>query len=233
MGVQVTSSQLAQNKVLIVDDDPDMVFLLRRILEPAGYEIASAADGKGALETFQEAAPDLIILDVNLPLIGGLKVCRELRTTSSVPILMLSSNREDYHKVVGLETGADDYLGKPFNPSELLARVKALLRRSRAFNDKEELQVGGLRLIPASHEVHHRDSLLPLTPIEFSLLEVLMRRAGSTISLAELLLGIWVNVFQGHTRTVDTHIRNLRLKLPPTCSARVEAVRGVGFKLVE
>ena len=132
-----------------------------------------------------------------------------------------------------METGADDYLGKPFNPSELLARVNALLRRARAFGERAELRVGDLCLIPSSHEASHQGVPLPLTPIEFSLLEELMRRGGATLSRAELLCAIWGGEFQGHTRTVDTHIRNLRQKLPPTCRVHIESVRGVGFKLVE
>ncbi len=216
-----------------MDDDADMVFLLRRMLETAGYQVTAALDGKSGLESFREVSPDLIILDVNLPLLDGLDVCRRLRSASLVPILMLSCHREDYDKVVGLETGADDYLGKPFSPSELLARVNALLRRARAFGEREELRVGGLCLIPASHEAFHDGELLCLTPIEFSLLEELMRRPAVTLSRAELLRAIWGGEFQGHTRTVDTHIRNLRLKLPPMCRVRIEAVRGVGFKLVE
>lgn len=229
----MTSSQFAKSKILVVDDDADMIFLLRRMLETAGYRVTAVTDGKSALESFQEESPDLIILDVNLPLLDGLNVCRRLRSASLVPILMLSCHREDYDKVVGLETGADDYLGKPFSPSELLARVNALLRRSRAFGEREELRTGGLCLVPSSHEASHDGELLGLTPIEFSLLEELMRRPGTTLSRAELLRAIWGGEFQGHTRTVDTHIRNLRLKLPPSCRARIEAVRGVGFKLVE
>lgn len=229
----VTNSRVTKNKILVIEDDADMVFLLRRLLEGAGYHLTAAADGKCGLEVFEEIAPDLVILDVNLPLLDGLDVCRRLRSSSMVPILMLSCHREDYDKVVGLETGADDYLGKPFNPSELLARVHALLRRARAFGEPTELRIGDLCLDPSSHEVTREGALLSLTPIEFSLLEELMRRSGLTLSRAELLRAIWGGEFQGQTRTVDTHIRNLRLKLPESSRIRIESVRGVGFKLVE
>lgn len=233
MGKRLTNAPAAKNKILVIDDDADMVFLLRRLLESAGYSLAAASDGESGLKAFAELSPDLIILDVNLPLLDGLDVCRRLRSGSLVPILMLSCHREDYDKVVGLETGADDYLGKPFNPSELLARVNALLRRARAFGERAELRVGDLCLVPSSHEATYQGDPLPLTPIEFSLLEELMRRSGATLSRTDLLRAIWGGEFQGHTRTVDTHIRNLRLKLPQTCRVRIESVRGVGFKLVE
>ena len=230
----MTTAQLVENTILVIDDDVDMVYLLRRLLESAGFQVVSAPDGESGLRVFPEVAPELIILDVNLPLLDGLDVCRRLRRRSLVPILMLSCHREDYHKVVGLETGADDYLGKPFNPSELLARVNALLRRARAFETGtvQQLRAGELRLLPSSHEVSHRGVALPLTPIEFSLLEELMRHGGTTLSRGDLLCAIWGGEFQGQTRTVDTHIRNLRLKLPEDCGVRIESVRGVGFKLV-
>ncbi len=229
----MTYAQASKNTILIIDDDADMVFLLRRLLESAGYSLETASDGERGLKTFSQVSPDLIILDVSLPLINGLDVCRRLRSGSLVPILMLSCHREDYDKVVGLETGADDYLGKPFNPSELLARVNALLRRARAFGERVELKVGDLCLVPTSHEATHQGATLPLTPIEFSLLEELMRHSGSTLSRADLLRSIWGGDFEGHTRTVDTHIRNLRLKLPETSRVRIESIRGVGFKLIE
>ena len=229
----MVSSRPVKNRVLIVEDDTDMVFLLRRLLEGADYEVETVSDGQSGLNFFNQGEFDLLILDVNLPLMDGLDVCRRVRQISLVPILMLSCHREDYDKVVGLETGADDYLGKPFSPAELLARVKALLRRSSAFESREVISLGGLRLFTASHEVFCDQDLLCLTPIEFSLLEELMRRAGDAISRADLLMAIWGQEFQGYTRTIDTHIQNLRKKLPAACRARIESVRGVGFKLVE
>lgn len=216
-------------KILVVEDDPVFASLLNAQLGGDGYQVVLAADGEKALCLTRSEQPDMLVLDVHLPLRDGLSVCREVRKQSQVPILILSSHREDYEKVVGFEAGADDYLGKPYHPPELLARVKALLRRSRP--GLPGLQVGTLRLDPATHQAWSGDRLLSLTPIEFSLLEELMRRSPAPVSRADLLQSIWGTGFVGQTKTIDTHIRNLRQKLPGDCAAQVESVRGVGFRL--
>ena len=224
-------------KILVVDDDKDFQRLLELELHTFNYQVTKVGDGHAALRAASSEQPDLVILDVNLPGLDGLEVCRRLRSDSSVPILMLSALREDYDRIVGLEVGADDYLGKPCNPREMLARVRALLRRSRLQTElpgpvrETELQVGTLRLNKASHEVHQGEEKLSLTPIELSLLYLLMQHHRTTLSRERLIREIWGDDFVGSTRIVDTHVTNLRRKLSPT-APRIEAVRSVGFKLV-
>lgn len=224
-------------RILVADDDPKLARLLELQLKAFDYEVVIAHDGRTALELAHSGAPDLIILDIGLPVVDGLAVCRELRQTSSLPILMLSAHREDYDKIVGLELGADDYVGKPCNPRELLARVRALLRRcdsSSSANAEEDgvNRAGSLTISSLSHEAWDGGRKLPLTPIEFSLLESLVASHGRTLSRQVLLEKIWGSDFVGSSRTVDSHVRNLRRKLQGS-AMRIEAVRSVGFKLVE
>lgn len=226
---------MSPGKILVVDDDPQLLRLIELQLTAFNYQVVTAQDGEAALDMCQKENPDLVILDVSLPKLDGLSVCRELRQQGMVPILMLSSHKEDYDKIVGLELGADDYLAKPCNPKELLARVKALLRRVRAQISLAEtsakpLEVGPLKLDSLSHQAWENENRLPLTPIEFSLLESLMRCIGQTRSRTELLHSIWGHDFVGSIRTVDTHVKNLRRKLQCT-DPEIQSVRGVGFKL--
>lgn len=225
---------MSHGRILVVDDDQDLQILLRLELERAHYEVVSVYDGQRGLEAALTSNPDLVILDINMPGLDGLSVCRELRGKSAVPILMLSSLGEDYDKIVGLEVGADDYLAKPFNPRELLARVRALLRRLKRSPDPEpcsKLICGDLSLCTQTHDVRADERELSLTPIEFSLLEVLLSNPGHVMSRQQLLDKVWGIDFVGTERTVDTHVRNLRQKLGSTVT-RIESVRGLGFKLV-
>lgn len=222
-------------KILIVDDDKDLQRVLQLELETFSYNVCFAENGLDALAKSRSEKPDLIILDVNLPGLDGLEVCRKVRSESTVAILMLSALREDYDRIVGLEVGADDYLGKPCNPRELLARVRALLRRSRmAENNSQgepaELRIDGLLLDRESHQVRQGKEVLALTPIEFSLLEQLMAHHQKLLSREELIESIWGSDFVSSPRILDTHIRNLRRKLDPSGPA-IEVVRGIGFKL--
>ncbi len=220
-------------KILVVDDDAELLELLRMELEASHYQVVLARDGLSALEQLASTRPDLMILDINLPLLDGLSVCRQVRTHNTLPILMLSSQRDELDKVIGLEVGADDYLGKPYHPRELIARIRALLRRSRPLSvpPADRLRADGLEIDLNSHQATEQNRPLMLTPIEFALLESLLRNFGNIVSRARLLENIWGADFEGSTRTVDTHMRNLRLKLSPH-SPRLESVRGVGFRLV-
>ena len=224
-------------RILIVDDDSDLQEVIRIDLEASNFEVLSATDGAEGLEMALQEKPNLVILDVNLPSLDGLSVCRKLRAQSDVPILMLSSLQQDYDRIVGLEVGADDYLGKPFNPRELLARVRALLRRfTRASKSQEEdvsqlLSHREISLDLKSHDVSCRGQALSLTPIEFSLLETFLEHPGQVFSRQQLLDRVWGHDFVGTERTVDTHVRNLRVKMGEEGKA-IEAVRGIGFKLV-
>lgn len=222
-------------KILIVDDDKDLQRVLQLELETFSYNVCFAPNGLDALAKSRSENPDLIILDVNIPGLDGLEVCRKIRSESTVPILMLSALREDYDRIVGLEVGADDYLGKPCNPRELLARVRALLRRSRMTkgndpNPDHELRIGGLLLNTESHQAWQKEEPLSLTPIEFALLEQLMANHQKVLSREELIESIWGNDFVSSPRILDTHIRNLRRKLEPAGPC-IEVVRGIGFKI--
>lgn len=232
---------MQHGRILIVDDDVDLQSIVRLDLEASNFTVLSSVDGQEGLDLALAEKPDLVVLDVNLPTLDGLSVCRKLRAESSVPILMLSSLHQDYDKIVGLEVGADDYLGKPFNPRELLARIRALLRRfhraTQAASDSqggstvsETLCRGKLKLNPLTHEAWCEDSLLSLTPIEFSLMETLLKHGGQVLSRQQLLDKVWGIDFVGTERTVDTHVRNLRLKLDKQGKV-IESIRGVGFKL--
>lgn len=217
----------------MVDDDDELLELLRIQLEAAHYQVDTARDGQQALRSLETSMVDLMILDVHLPLLDGLSVCRKVRTFSQLPILMLSSQRDELDKVVGLEVGADDYLGKPYHPRELMARVRALLRRARLGPAEATvlLEAGGLELDMSCHQARDQGKPLALTPIELNLLEALLRNLGKTVTRAQLLQTIWGRDFDGSSRTLDTHMRNLRLKLS-SVSPRIESVRGLGYKLM-
>lgn len=223
---------MPQARVLLVEDDEVSAALAQAHLQREGFEVALALDGQSALKALEQR-PDIIVLDILLPDIDGLAVCREVRKTLTTPILMLSARGEDVHKIVGLEMGADDYLAKPFNPLELVARVRALLRRARMptmsgdviLRHRLKIDLGG-----QTAEIDGRP--ITLTVIEFSLLRVLANNAGRVMTRQELLDRAWAESFDGYERTVDVHIRNLRQKLqredPDT--HYIVSVRGVGYK---
>jgi two-component system alkaline phosphatase synthesis response regulator PhoP len=222
--------------VLVVDDEPNIVELQRLYLEREGFRIDSAGDGPAALEAAARLHPALIILDIMLPGMDGLEVCRKLRTANDpVPILMVTARDEDIDKIIGLEMGADDYLTKPFNPRELVARVKAILRRSErlatASTGTVPLQVGDLSLDPVRREVRVKDHLVDIRTQEFEVLQVLMQHPGWVLSRDQLLNLAWGFDFAGQTRTVDVHIGQLRRRLALS-RVRIETVTGVGYKLV-
>ena len=226
-------------RILVVDDDPPSVKMTAFLLREEGYEVITADNGCTALEMVQSESPDLIILDVMLPHIDGLELTRRIRQTMDVPIIMLSAKGETADKVVGLEVGADDYLGKPFEPSELLARVKAVLRRSEifAYDDMQSrIAVGNLRLDPVGNKVIRSDgSEIELTPIEFRLLHVLMRNAGRVLSHDYLLSNAWGYDYEGYSNQIAVYIRRLRTKIEPNPASPqyLRTVRGIGYKFEE
>jgi two-component system, OmpR family, response regulator VicR len=226
-------------RILVVDDEPAVSDLLAYNLRKAHYEVAIAANGREALELARTNPPDLILLDLMLPEVDGLDVCRELRRTSQVPIIMLTARGEEVDRVVGLELGADDYICKPFSLREVMARVKAVLRRTAAAPDPAAEPVtvvagpGGLRLEVERREVQIQSVPLELSRLEFDLLHTLLTHAGRVLSREQLLEQVWGYDYPGDVRTVDSAVKRLRAKLralEPQADCIV-AVRGVGYKL--
>ena len=221
-------------KILVVDDEPTLVATLRYNLEREGYEVITAADGESGLSAARETRPDVIVLDLMLPRLDGLEVCRILRREMTVPILMLTAKTEEVDKVVGLELGADDYVTKPFSMRELLARVRALLRRAEAPAPAgpDILIEGDLRVDLRGRQASRSGQPLPLKPREFDLLAFFLRNHSRAFTREQLLSEIWGFDFVGDTRTVDVHIRWLREKIEdePGKPTRLITVRGVGYR---
>ncbi len=229
---------MSKGKILVVDDEPMIVSTVRAYLEREGYQVLEANDGRQALEIFRQEQPDLIVLDLMLPEVDGLEVCRQIRRSSDVPIIMLTARQEDADKLVGLELGADDYVTKPFSPRELVARVKVVLRRVRPAltpTTPSRLVLGGLVLDEERFEATCNGQLLSLTVTEFRLLAALARNPGRVLSRAQLLDSLGES-YEGYERTIDTHIKNLRRKLAAvsTCEGcNITTIHGVGYKLQE
>ena len=221
--------------VLVVDDDPKTVDSVRLYLEDAGFEVVTAGDGKAALaRAGATPAPDLVVLDLMLPGLDGLEVCRRLRDSSDLPIIMLTARSSEEDRLEGLDLGADDYVVKPFSPRELAARVRAVLRRSPAAGaDEPPVRVGDLMIDPARHEATLAGSRLDLTPREFRLLEVLARAPGRAFARSELVERVFGADSEALDRTIDAHIVNLRRKTErdPANPALIETVFGVGYRL--
>lgn len=228
---------MSDDLILLVDDEPNIIELAQLYLEREGYQVISAADGKAALEAVAEYRPALMVLDLMLPEIDGLEVCRTLRGKGDpVAILMLTARDEDIDKILGLELGADDYLTKPFNPRELVARVKAILRRGAGQDldqDQEDqpLQIEDLRIDPLRREVHIGGEQREIRTQEFDLLYTLARHRGIVLSRDQLLNLAWGYDYYGNTRTVDVHIGHLRKKLAGS-RVKIETVTKIGYKLV-
>jgi DNA-binding response OmpR family regulator len=221
-------------KVLVVDDEQHIVELAELYLSREGFQVESEGDGARAVARFAQVKPDLVVLDVMLPGIDGLTICREIRKQSQVPIIMLTARDEITDKVVGLELGADDYLTKPFHPQELVARAKALMRRARAEPDQPRLiRAGGLEIDLERHEVRFGQARVQLRPKEFDLLALLARHPGRVFQRSELLDLVWGYDFPGYTRTVDVHVQQLREKLGAGGVTRpaIQTVWGVGYRL--
>ena len=220
------------NTILVVDDEKNIVQLARLYLGNEGFNVEEAYDGKQALEKARSVSPDLVVLDVMMPGMDGLSVCKEIRKSSSVPVIILTARGDDVDKIVGLEIGADDYVTKPFNPRELVARVKAVLRRTQgSMSPDTVLEVGDVRLDPARREVTVANRPITLRAKEFDLLAAFMRHEGVVLDRERLLSIVWGQDFYGDTRTIDVHVAWLREKLSGA-TARVQTVWGVGYKLV-
>jgi two-component system alkaline phosphatase synthesis response regulator PhoP len=221
-------------RVLIVDDEPNIVQLARLYLEREGYKVDAVGDGRSALAVVEQHPPVLMVLDIMLPEIDGLEVCRRLRAAgNSLPILMLTARDEDVDKILGLELGADDYLTKPFNPRELVARIKAILRRGeqRAGSARMPIHLDDVVIDPARREVTVNGELVNLRTQEFDLLLTLAEHKGLVLTREQLLEKAWGYDYYGQSRTVDVHVGHLRRKLANS-SLRIETVTGIGYKLV-
>lgn len=220
--------------IFLVDDEQHIIDLVRLYLEREGFQVASATDGQVALEQLLARPPDLVVLDLMLPGLDGRELCRQLRARSDLPILMLTARDDDIDKIVGLELGADDYLTKPFNPRELVARIRAILRRSARLQQGQQeeraLVIDNLRIEPEQHRVSLDGREVNLRKLEFDLLHTLARRPGMVFSRDQLLNLVWEYEIPGETRTVDVHIAHLRHKLAGM-QAKIETVWGVGYRL--
>ena len=226
-----------QQQVLVVEDEPDIRDLIVLHLAREGFRCRTAADGGDALREVRASHPDLVILDLMLPGLNGLEVCRRLRSepaTASLPIIMLTAKTDEVDRVVGLEVGADDYVVKPFSPKELVARVRAVLRRAHppAATGASVLRAGALMLDPGRHVATAAGEPLALTPKEFDLLQALMESAGRVLSREQLLARVWgyAHAEDIESRTVDVHVRRLRAKLGPE-GRRITTITGVGYRL--
>ena len=220
--------------VMVIEDEKEIRDLVRYNLERAGFRVATAADGEEGIQRVFAARPDVLVLDLMLPGRNGLEILRELRqepTTKDLPVVVLTARGAEMDKLLGFEHGADDYMVKPFSPRELVARVRALLKRSRPGAEAGAVEVGALRLDPLSHEATFKGRTLSLTPREFDLLGFLARHPGRVFSREELLTKVWGYDYVGETRTVDVHVRRLRVKLGEATRV-IETVTGAGYKLV-
>jgi DNA-binding response OmpR family regulator len=227
---------MSGERVLVVDDEPIVTEVVQRYLIREGYQVQVASDGRTALKEARDSAPDLVVLDLMLPEIDGLEVCRQLRAESSVPIIMLTAKGEDSDKILGLGLGADDYLTKPFSPGELIARVKAVLRRTQAAAPVlpgDVVRIGGLRINPGGRAVERDGEAIHLTAKEFDLLYFLVKSPGQVFTREQLLDNVWDFEWYGDPSTVTVHIRRLREKIEPNPvrPRYVKTVWGVGYKL--
>ncbi len=223
-------------RILVVDDDPPSVKMVSFLLREEGYDVVTASSGEEALHKINTEAPDLVILDVMMPRIDGLTLCRRIRQQSDLPVIMLSAKGETMDRVTGLEAGADDYLAKPFEPSELLARVKAVLRRAEAFafgDTRSTISVSGMTIDPVTNSVTLPNGRkITLTPIEYRLLHYLMSNAGRVLTHDQLLATVWGYEHEGYANQVAVYVRRLRSKIEPDPAhpKYLVTVRGVGYK---
>lgn len=230
-------------KILVVDDEPSISTLLKFNLEKNGYSVILGKDGLEAIQLVKEESPDLLILDLMLPELDGMEVCKNLRQNQyNLPILMLTARDDDFDKVLGLELGADDYMTKPFNTRELIARVKAILRRystpnqdQKEMEEEQKIKVGNLIIEEEKYEAYHNSELLELTPKEFELLLYLAKHKNKVLTRDQLLDAVWNYDFAGDTRIVDVHISHLRekIELDTRQPQYIKTVRGIGYKFGE
>ncbi|MEY3020159.1 MAG: Sensory transduction protein regX3 [Actinomycetota bacterium] len=228
-------------RILLVEDERSIAEGLKVSLEAEGFELSWARDGQEALAGWERLRPDLILLDLMLPGVSGLEVCRAIRSRSTVPIIMLTARDTEVDRVVGLELGADDYLTKPFSSRELIARVRAVLRRATSLTvrtmpeDALPVEVGGVRVDRGRHEVSVDGTLVPVPPKEFELLALLIEHAGRVLTRDQLIDEVWGSDYVGDTKTLDVHVRRLRQRIErdPHEPERIETVRGVGYRFTD
>jgi two-component system, OmpR family, alkaline phosphatase synthesis response regulator PhoP len=221
-------------KIFVVDDEPQIVKVLKAYLEKAGYAVITAGDGKAALAIFQREKPDFVILDLNLPGMDGLDVCKAIRHDSNIPILMLTARVEEADRLIGLELGADDYVVKPFSPREVVARVKTIFRRTTAEPAKlDTIQVGQILIDQQQHTVHLDGRPIDLTPTEFEILVTLAKQPKRVFSRLQIMEQAQGDAFEGYARTIYAHIKNIRIKLEPNPKKPIyiQTVFGMGYKL--
>ena len=222
-------------KVLVVEDEPALIDALEYGLSAEGFDVVATSDGEESLRLFDRERPDLILLDLMLPGMSGTEICKRIRTTSSVPIIMLTARDSEIDKVVGLEVGADDYVTKPFSMRELVARVRAVLRRGGEWELPDmsaALEVRGVRMDPERYEVRVRGAAVDLPPKEFALLELLLRNAGRVLTRDLIIDRVWGSDYVGDTKTLDVHIKRLRSRVEQDAHdpQLIVTVRGVGYK---
>jgi two-component system, OmpR family, response regulator RegX3 len=222
-------------KIMVVEDEPSLVEALEYGLQGEGFEVVASQDGQQALVLFERERPDLVLLDVMLPGLPGTEVCKRIRATSPVPIIMLTAKDSEIDKVVGLELGADDYVTKPFSMRELVARVRAVLRRGGEWDVADlsaAVEVNGVRMDPERYEVSVRGSTVDLPPKEFTLLELLLRNAGRVLTRDLIIDRVWGSDYVGDTKTLDVHVKRLRSRIEedPHHPRLILTVRGVGYK---
>jgi two-component system response regulator RegX3 len=221
-------------RILIVEDEPSLAEPLSFLLRREGYETEIAADGRAAVAVFDRSGADLVLLDLMLPVLSGTEVCRELRSRSSVPIIMLTAKDSEVDIVVGLELGADDYVTKPYSSRELLARIRAVLRRRSDVGEEDDgvLEAGDVRMDVERHAVSVRGAEVPMPLKEFELLELLMRNAGRVLTRGQLIDRVWGSDYFGDTKTLDVHIKRIRSKIEddPSQPELLVTVRGLGYR---
>ena len=224
---------MSRRRVLVVDDDENIVQLVKMYLERDGYQVWCAFNGPEGIETARQVRPDIVVLDLMLPGVDGLDVCREIRRDSSIPIIMLTARTTESDKLTGLDLGADDYVTKPFSPRELLARMRAVLRRVAGANDNgpDEIVVGSLTLYPRRFQAEVSGRPVRLTPTEFNLLRTLAQAPGQVFSRAQLIEKAFGYDFDGFERNVDVHVTSLRRKLESGGTRFIKTVYGLGYKL--
>lgn len=218
--------------ILIADDDTELCELLKEYFVQEGFDIRLACDGEQALVESRRPGVDVMVLDIMMPRMNGIDVLRHLRKESELPVIMLTARGEDLDRIIGLELGADDYLAKPANPRELLARVRAILRRSNAHSTASVLEIGDLKFNQARRELHRDGQVVELTSTEFSILQLLLQRNGEVVDKKDLYLAALGREPVAYDRTIDMHISNLRRKLGPAAnsSERIETIRGIGYQ---
>jgi len=225
------------SKILIVEDEASFSEALAFLLGKEGFECLVAEDGRKALDLFAKEGADLILLDLMIPVVSGVEVCRTIRTTSQVPIIMLTAKDAEIDKVVGLELGADDYVTKPYSSRELIARIKAVLRRGNSddgsIQDQDLMEVGPVKLNIGKHQVSVNGAPVSLPLKEFELLEFLMRNSGRVLTRSQLIDRVWGGDYYGDTKTLDVHIKRLRAKIEadPANPVLIQTIRGLGYKL--